>query len=72
MDNYSGAVSAEGVKIPTLVVHDEDDVDVHVSSAYEIAENLEQGELFITSGLGHRRILGDMNVMKKIFSFLSV
>ena len=72
MDNYSGAVSAEGVKIPTLVVHDEEDVDVQVSSAYEIANSLEQDELFITSGLGHRRILGDRKVLDKILSFLSV
>ncbi len=72
MDNYSGAVSAKEVKIPTLVVHDEHDVDVHISSAYEITENLEQGELFITKELGHRRILGNENVINKIIDFLSV
>lgn len=72
MDTLSGAVSAEEVHIPTLVVHDKDDVDVHVSSAYEIAENLQKSEILITEGLGHRRILGNKEVINKIFQFLSV
>lgn len=71
MDTLSGAVSAEGVKIPTLVVHDEDDVDVNISSAYEIHEKLEDGELYITKGQGHRRILGNLKVIHKIMDFLS-
>ena len=72
MDTLSGAVSAEEVNIPTLVVHDKDDVDVHVSSAYEIAESLDKPELFITEDLGHRRILGNREVIDKILDFLSV
>lgn len=71
MDTLSGAVSAKGVKIPTLVIHDKDDVDVKVNSAYEIDEQLEKGELYITEKLGHRRILGDQKVIEKITSFLS-
>lgn len=71
MDNYSGAVSAAGVKIPTLVIHDTEDVDVHVSSAYEIKEALSNGEIYITEGLGHRRILGDEKVMEKILEFIA-
>ncbi len=72
MDNYSGAFSAKNVKIPTLVIHDEDDVDVHISSAYEIAENLENSQLFITKGLGHRKILGDHEVINKTTTFIMV
>ena len=72
MDNYSGALSAKAVKIPTLVVHDEDDVDVHVSSAHEIAANLSNGQLYITKGLGHRKILGDSEVINKITTFIAV
>ncbi|SOC81249.1 Serine aminopeptidase, S33 [Salinimicrobium sediminis] len=72
MDTLSGAVSAEGVKVPTLVIHDEDDVDVHISSAHEIDEKLENSELFTTEGLGHRRILGNPEVINKIIQFLSV
>lgn len=72
MDNYSGAVSAKGVHIPTLVIHDEHDVDVHISSAYDIVDNLEKGELFVTEEQGHRRILGNQKVINKILDFLSV
>lgn len=72
MDNYSGAVSAKAVKIPTLVIHDKDDVDVKVREAYEIRENLENGELYITEELGHRRILGNKKVIQKIIDFISV
>lgn len=71
MDNYSGAVSAEAVTIPTLVIHDKQDVDVHVSSAYEIDRALENSELMITEGQGHRRILGDKKVINKITTFLT-
>lgn len=72
MDNYSGALSAEAVKIPTLVIHDMDDVDVHVNSAYEIAKELKKSQLLITNGLGHRKILGDSEVINKITTFIAV
>lgn len=70
MDEYSGAVSAKEVAIPCLVIHDKQDVDVHVSSAYEIADALKYSEIFITEGLGHRRILGNKQVINKITTFL--
>ena len=72
MDSLSGAVSAKDVSIPTLVIHDKDDVDVKIDSAYEIHESLENSELFITEGLGHRRILGNQKVVRKILDFLTV
>lgn len=72
MDNYSGARSAEGVLNPTLVIHDKQDVDVHFSSAYEITEKLKRGELFLTEGLGHRKVLGDAMVINKITTFFAV
>lgn len=71
MDVYSGALSAESVKIPTLVVHDKDDVDVDVSSAYEISEKLGNSELFLTEGLGHRKVLGNPEVINKITTFVT-
>ncbi|TPN88974.1 alpha/beta hydrolase [Aquimarina algicola] len=70
LDNYSGSVSAKGVTIPTLVIHDQDDVDVHYSSAHEIIKNLEKGKLLITKELGHRRILGNKNVIDSISEFI--
>lgn len=72
LEEYSGAVSANAVKIPTLVIHDKDDVDVPVRAAYEIGKSLENVELLITENLGHRRILGNPEVIEKINKFLSV
>lgn len=71
MEDYSGAVSAKGVKVPSLVIHDEEDVDVNVGDAYEIHEALENSELYITKGLGHRRILGNEEVINKITTFIT-
>ena len=71
MDNYSGAISAQSVSIPTLVIHDKDDVDVHYKCAEEIHNQLKSSELYLTKGLGHRRILGDEKVINKITTFIT-
>ncbi len=71
MEEYSGALSAENLKLPTLVIHDEEDVDVPVQDAHEIGEALKNSELFITKGLGHRRILGNEKVINKITTFIT-
>lgn len=71
MDEYSGAVSARGVKVPSLVIHDEEDVDVNVKDAFEIHQALENSEIYITEGLGHRRILGNKEVINKITTFIT-
>ncbi|MBQ4819369.1 alpha/beta hydrolase [Aquimarina sp. MMG016] len=71
LDNYSGSVSAAGVKIPTLVIHDKNDVDVHYSSAHEIVDKLEKGKLLLTENLGHRKILGNDKVISEIIKFIS-
>ncbi|WP_378187933.1 alpha/beta hydrolase [Aquimarina sp. W85] len=70
LDHYSGAVSAKGVTVPTLVIHDKQDVDVHYSCAYEITDNLKKGTLLLTENLGHRKILGDKNVINDISNFI--
>lgn len=71
MEGYSGAVSAKGVKIPVLIIHDEKDVDVPVTDAHELHESLLKSDLLITNDLGHRRILGDKNVINKITTFIT-
>ncbi len=71
MDDYSGAISAKDVKVPVLIVHDEKDVDVKIEDAHQIHKELEDSELFITNELGHRRILGDKEVINKITTFIT-
>ena len=70
IDNYSAHIAAKEVKIPTLIIHDTEDREVPVSCAHNIRQNLENGELFITNGLGHTRILKDNEVISKIIDFI--
>jgi len=70
MNNYAASKAAMEVQVPVLVIHDEDDIEVPVSSAKNIMEHLPNGELFITRGLGHRKILGNGTVIDKIISFI--
>lgn len=69
--SLSAEYVAPEVDIPVLVIHDENDQDVPVHAAHNIYRALPQGELMITTGLGHRKILGDKKVIKAITGFLS-
>ena len=70
MDNYSAHIAAKEVQIPTLVIHDENDYEVPVFCGKNIHKHLPNGELFITKKLGHRKILGDKEVINKTMSFI--
>ena len=70
VDDFATHQAAKNVKIPVLVVHDVIDGDVNVSCAINIRHNLENGELFITNGLGHTKILRDKNTTNKIVDFI--
>ena len=72
MESFSAYVAAKEVKIPVLVIHDEDDEDISVSEAYHLAENLSNKEILITNNLGHRKILGDLKVIEKIVEFFLI
>jgi len=71
IDNYSASIAARDVKIPTLVIHDTEDADMPVSCAHHIRQNLKQGEILITNGLGHSRILKDSQVISRIIEFIN-
>lgn len=60
---------AKGVSIPTLVIHDSEDRYVNVSSAFAIRQNLENGEILITNGLGHHRILKDPGIVERVVAY---
>lgn len=67
---FSAYIAAQTVTVPVLVIHDTEDVDVPVAAAKHIHENLSNGKLIITQGLGHRKILGDKKVIDEIMLFL--
>ena len=71
IDDYSPSVSAKQVQIPTLVVHDSNDGDVPVSCALNIRQNLQNGQLLITKGLGHTKILRTKKVSNRIVDFIT-
>ncbi|MDH3321448.1 MAG: alpha/beta hydrolase [Flavobacteriaceae bacterium] len=69
-DQFSSQNAAKKVKIPTLVIHDSDDKFVPVSSAFEIRQNLDKGELLITNGLGHHKIFKNQQIINRIIDFI--
>ncbi|MBB4804087.1 pimeloyl-ACP methyl ester carboxylesterase [Flavobacterium nitrogenifigens] len=70
MDDFSAYRAAKKIEIPVLVIHDNDDPEVSVKAGIHITENLKKGTQFLTDGLGHRKILGNQNVIKKILEFI--
>lgn len=72
MDDFSAYKAAQKIEIPVLVIHDNDDPEVSVKAGKHIHQNLKNGFLFLTDGLGHRKILGNQNVIKKILEFIKI
>jgi len=70
MDDFSAYKAAQKIKIPVLVIHDKDDPEVPVEAGIHINQHLLNSELFLTEALGHRKILGNQNVIKKIIDFI--
>ncbi|WP_343617552.1 alpha/beta hydrolase [Flavobacterium sp.] len=70
MDDFSAYKAAQKIEIPVLVIHDNDDPEVPVKAGIHIHQNLKNGTLMLTEGLGHRKILGNHNVIKKILEFI--
>ena len=70
MDDFSAYKAAQKIKIPVLVIHDYDDPEVSVKAGIHIHKQLKNGVLYLTEGLGHRKILGNQKVIKKILEFI--
>jgi len=70
IESVSPCETAKKSTIPTLIIHDTQDMDVDVSNAYKIRQKTLKGELLITNGLGHRRILRSKKVIQRIIDFI--
>lgn len=70
VDNLASSKVAKNITIPVLVVHDSNDLECDVACAFNIRKNLSQGQLLITNGLGHTRIISDSFVASKILEFI--
>jgi pimeloyl-ACP methyl ester carboxylesterase len=69
MNDYSAYQAAKEITIPVLVIHDKDDPEVPVKAGQHIYDHLKNGELLLTEGLGHRKILGDSEVVRRTIQF---
>ena len=56
---------------PTLIVHDRDDPSIPVTDGAAIAAAWPASRLRVTSGLGHRRLLRDPDVVAEVVDFVS-
>lgn len=70
MNRFSAYLAAAKTEIPTLVIHDNQDYEVPVIAGMHIHKYLKNGELLLTEGLGHRKILGNTAVIQKITDFI--
>ncbi len=57
-------------EIPTLFIHDRMDFEVPISESERMLGVFTNAELFVTEGLGHRKILKSELVLNKISSFM--
>ncbi|MFN3942894.1 MAG: alpha/beta hydrolase [Flavobacterium sp.] len=71
MSNYDAYKAAQKVNISALVIHDQNDHDVSVEAGKHIAKHLSNSQWMETKGLGHRKILGDKQVIDRILTFVS-
>ncbi|MDI5898609.1 alpha/beta fold hydrolase [Flavobacterium yafengii] len=70
MNSYSAFLAAKETTIPVLVIHDNNDPEVPVKAGIHIHEYLKNGELLLTYGLGHRKILGNHKVIERTVQFI--
>lgn len=70
VDDYASHKVARNIDIPVLIVHDTKDGDVPVSCAYNIRQNLQNGSLLVSHGLGHTKILRDKGIVNKSIEFI--
>jgi pimeloyl-ACP methyl ester carboxylesterase len=71
MNDYSAYKAAKEITIPVLVIYDKDDFEVPVKAGQHIYDHLKNGKLLLTEGLGHRKILGDAEVIQRTVQFVS-
>ncbi|GHJ47609.1 alpha/beta hydrolase [Catellatospora sp. TT07R-123] len=69
-ERFSSVYEPTAVTVPLLIVHDEDDDVVGVDHGRRLHAAYPGSRLLVTSGLGHRRILGDPRIVGPVADFL--
>ena len=57
--------------VPLLVVHDREDTDVPWEHGAKVAESWPGAELLLTDGHGHRRVLRDSDVVRRVVAHVA-
>ena len=70
INEYDASYVVRQQQTPTLIIHDENDLDIDVSCAVNIHKQHPNATLMVTKGLGHHRILRDEEVIHKVLSFI--
>jgi pimeloyl-ACP methyl ester carboxylesterase len=70
-ERFSPAAIAPALKLPALLVHDDEDHDVPWQEGAALARAWPGAELFRTHGLGHRRILHNPEVVRRVCEFVT-
>lgn len=65
LDRFSKQIGMD-----TLIVHCEDDKEAQKEIAVTLHSDMKNSVLYMTQGLGHRRILRDQKVAEKVMNFL--
>ncbi len=69
-ESLCSSIFAKSVNCNTLLIHDKNDKEVSIDDSKKIEKNLSKVLTLYTKGLGHRRILRDEKVIRKIALFL--
>lgn len=58
-------------KAPVLIIHDENDEELHWEASEDLAQKIPAAEFHKTQGLGHIRVLYDASVINEVSDFFS-
>ena len=67
----STVTTVKNLSSQALIIHDEDDTEVPLSCGENVANAWPNAKFIKTKGLGHRRIMRDMAVIKSTIEFLT-
>jgi len=69
-NSFDPCIVSKDLDSEVLIIHCRDDEDAGVSESIQLNTMVDGSELYITSGLGHRRILRDAEVVSRVVDFL--
>ena len=69
-NSFDPCIVSKDLDSEVLIIHCRDDEDAGVSESIQLNAMVEGSELYIASGLGHRRILRDVEGVSRVVDFL--